>query len=166
MGAESRFNYSAVGDAVNIAARIESACKSVSFDILVSDRTASTLSDYALLYAGALELKGKSGRTNVYAVVGDDHVGRAPEFKELLKFHEELLRSLQYHRADEPAVSDPEVLEKIARWPALQEFYAAVLKRRDHFAAKSAMAIGRSDIAPTARPAESPLATSTVLGVP
>jgi hypothetical protein len=63
-------------------------------------------------------------------------------------------------------VSDPEVLEKIARWPALQEFYAAVLKRREHFVAKPAMAIGRSDISPTARPAESPLATSTVLGVP
>ena len=29
MGAESRFNYSAVGDAVNVAARIESSCKEI-----------------------------------------------------------------------------------------------------------------------------------------
>ena len=41
MGAETRFNYSAVGDAVNVAARIESACKEVDFDILVSESTAS-----------------------------------------------------------------------------------------------------------------------------
>jgi adenylate cyclase len=54
MGAESRFNYSAVGDAVNVAARIESACKDVGFDILVSASTAATLASYALLDAGAL----------------------------------------------------------------------------------------------------------------
>ena len=43
MGAESRFNYSAVGDAVNIAARIESSCKEVGFDILVTESTASLI---------------------------------------------------------------------------------------------------------------------------
>ncbi len=36
MGAETRFNYSAVGDAVNVAARIESSCKEIGFDILIS----------------------------------------------------------------------------------------------------------------------------------
>ena len=61
MGAESRFNYSAVGDAVNIAARIEFSCKEVGFDILVSESTASLLTGFALLEAGALALKGKSG---------------------------------------------------------------------------------------------------------
>ena len=63
MGAETRFNYSAVGDAVNIAARIESACKEVGFDILVSEATATSLTRHAMLDAGALSLKGKSGRT-------------------------------------------------------------------------------------------------------
>ena len=61
MGAQTRFNYSAVGDAVNIAARIESACKEVGFDILVSEATATSLTRHALLDAGALNLKGKSG---------------------------------------------------------------------------------------------------------
>ena len=37
MGAETRFNYSAVGDVVNVASRVESAAKHVSFDILVSE---------------------------------------------------------------------------------------------------------------------------------
>ena len=53
MGAEARFNYSAVGDAVNVAARIESCCKEVGFDVLVSESTAASLTGFALLDAGA-----------------------------------------------------------------------------------------------------------------
>ncbi len=41
MGSLRRFNYSAVGDAVNISARIESASKSFGTDILVSEDTAT-----------------------------------------------------------------------------------------------------------------------------
>ncbi len=75
MGAETRFNYSAVGDAVNIAARIEDprARRSAS-DILVSESTANLLPAWALLEAGALGLKGKSTRTRLFAVVGDERL--------------------------------------------------------------------------------------------
>ncbi len=62
MGAKTRFNYSAVGDAVNVAARLESCCKDVGFDILISDSTARMQSGAALLEAGAVPLKGKSSR--------------------------------------------------------------------------------------------------------
>ena len=95
MGAETRFNYSAVGDAVNIAARIETCCKEVGFDILVSESTAATLSGYALLDAGALELRGRKGRNRCYAVVGDQAVAASPEFQELARVHAALVESLR-----------------------------------------------------------------------
>ena len=63
MGAEVHFNYSAVGDTVNIAARIEAACKDVSYDVLISDSTAATVPGMALLEAGALSLRGRRSRT-------------------------------------------------------------------------------------------------------
>ena len=37
MGSEKRFNYSAMGDVVNVAARIEGLCKEVGADILASE---------------------------------------------------------------------------------------------------------------------------------
>jgi adenylate cyclase len=133
MGAESRFNYSAVGDAVNMASRIESSCKTVAFDILISERTASSLPNYALLEAGALELKGKSGRTPVYAVVGDDRVRQSPEFVELIEWHTKFVQSLQAHGANIRNLEHADVQKVWHTWPSLQEFYIAILERQKHF---------------------------------
>ena len=91
MGAETRFNYSAVGDTVNVAARIESACKEVGFDILVSENTAEQRSHYAVLEAGALALKGKSSRTRIFAIIGDGRLAASPEFRDLKNIHAQMI---------------------------------------------------------------------------
>ena len=76
IGAENRFNYSAVGDSVNTTARIESMCKDVGFDILVSGATAERLTGFAMLEAGSRSLKGKSAKTALYLLVGDEELAR------------------------------------------------------------------------------------------
>ena len=94
MGAETRFNYSAVGDAVNVAARIEASCKEVGFDILDLGETARQL-NAALLDAGTIGLKGKSDRTRLFAVVGDEPLAKSPEFAELEHLHGQLVEALR-----------------------------------------------------------------------
>jgi adenylate cyclase len=133
MGAETRFNYSAVGDAVNIAARIEAACKDVCFDILVSERTASLLPDCALLEAGALTLKGKSSRTNLFAVVGDERLARSNEFDELRALHGQLVEAL---KARSPATRRIVAAAKVRAadlMSGLREFYGRISRRAEHF---------------------------------
>jgi len=87
MGAEARFNYSAVGDAVNVASRIESSCKSVRYDILVSADTAERCPDFAFLDGGGLPLKGRRGRMHVFAVVGDQAMKQSEPFAEAVSAH-------------------------------------------------------------------------------
>ncbi|SFU11109.1 adenylate/guanylate cyclase domain-containing protein [Mesorhizobium sp. YR577] len=133
MGAEARFNYSAVGDAVNVASRIESACKMVSFDILVSETTAQALAGYALLNAGALVLRGKSDRTNVYAVVGDEQVAASQEFADLTLVHERLVQALRSRSAGSRRIAIAAKVKAVRLPAGLQEFYDRISRRSDQF---------------------------------
>ncbi|MFJ6333818.1 CHASE2 domain-containing protein [Rhizobium sp. NPDC092011] len=135
MGAETRFNYTAVGDAVNIAARIESACKDINFDILISEATASLLPDYALLEAGALTLKGKSMRSKLFAVVGDARLAESADFVELRAVHRQLVAALRTRSASSrKLVSAAKSNAQIATTGLLHEFYSQISRRARHFA--------------------------------
>lgn len=139
MGAETRFNYTAVGDAVNIAARIESACKDINFDILVSEPTAGLLPDCALLEAGALTLKGKSMRTKLFAVVGDERVARSAGFAELQATHRQLVNALRTRSASSrKLISAAKLKAQAAATGLLQGFYSHISRRGGHFADETA----------------------------
>ena len=133
MGAETHFNYSAVGDTVNVAARIETACKDVCFDILISESTANRAPQYALLEAGDLPLKGKSTRTQTFAVIGDDHVAASAEFHDLKTIHQQMIAALA---SRSPAIRKllRAVKLKGAELPVnLTEFYRRISHRTEHF---------------------------------
>lgn len=66
VGTQSRLNYSAVGDTVNTAARIEAACKDFATDILVSGNTARLLPQFRTRLAGEVHLRGKSHADEVF----------------------------------------------------------------------------------------------------
>lgn len=61
MGSETRFDYSALGDAVNLASRLESETKTVGVPLLIGASTAAALGDrFALADLGAIGVKGKA----------------------------------------------------------------------------------------------------------
>ena len=67
MGSESRFDYTAIGDAVNTAARLESATKEVGVDLLIGESTAQ-FTKFELRLISTIKVKGKADALDVYTV--------------------------------------------------------------------------------------------------
>ena len=65
MGSATRFDYTAIGDAVNTAARLESATKSEGVNVLIGANTAHAVQE-GLRYHNDISVKGKKEGLKVY----------------------------------------------------------------------------------------------------
>lgn len=73
VGAEKRFNYSALGDAVNLASRLESATKECGVDVVIGETTASRIgARIALREIGIIHVKGKAEEVRVFTLASPD----------------------------------------------------------------------------------------------
>ncbi len=84
-------NAEIIGDAVNVASRVETACKQVGWPILLTQTTATACKAMALLEAGSITLKGKAQPATLYALVGDETLARTKEWQALERRHKELI---------------------------------------------------------------------------
>mgnify|MGYP003135434853 CR=1 FL=1 len=68
MGSDTRFDYSAIGDAVNTAARLESSTKEAGVNILIGENTAKNCK-FKLKSLKPIKVKGKEQYLNIYTTI-------------------------------------------------------------------------------------------------
>lgn len=133
MGLETRFDYSALGDTVNVASRVESSCKEMGYDLLITSSTRDAVPDFAILEAGAIALKGKSDRVVLHLLVGGPELAKSGSFKLLRATHGEALAALRDGRDATGAIAECLALAQQVE-PGLRTFYSKLAARRADFA--------------------------------
>ena len=121
MGSDQRFDYSVLGDAVNLAARLEGQSKNYGALIVVGETTQAAVADaFAFLELDLIAVKGKSEAVRIFALMGDAQKAGDPEFTALREAHERMLTA---YRAGDWDGAQAALNTCLDRPDAIQELY-------------------------------------------
>jgi len=91
MGSEQHQAYSAIGDTVNIASRLEGLSRVYDLDIVMGEETARHVQDFALLELDEVRVKGREAPLRVFTALGDENNAATHLFATLAASHVAML---------------------------------------------------------------------------
>jgi adenylate cyclase len=132
LGSTLRFDYSAIGDEVNVASRLEGASKFFGVDIIASQSTRAEAPNFAWLEIDRVLLKNKVRATAVFVLVGDAQYALTRAFIDLSALHDRMLtayRARKFQMARDLAIDAARAAPK--EIVGLYDFYQ---RRFEHLA--------------------------------
>ena len=91
MGSEQRFDYSVLGDTVNLASRLESQSKTYGVTIVIAEDTRTEAPELAALELDMIRVKGKTRPVRIFTLIGDAALGASAGFKLWQAAHDRVL---------------------------------------------------------------------------
>ncbi|MFL6833630.1 MAG: CHASE2 domain-containing protein [Xanthobacteraceae bacterium] len=94
MGSDFRFNYSVLGDTVNVASRLEARTKDYRIPIVIGAQTEQQAKEkFATMEIDRIQVKGKTEPETVFTVLGHAELRQDPNFQQLRELTAGMLRS-------------------------------------------------------------------------
>ena len=126
LGSKYLFNYSVMGDPVNLASRLEAQTRTYGVEIIVSETTRNAATGFAFLELDLIAVKGKTEAVRIFALLGTEAVAQTEQFRQLTETHGRFLAAYRAQRWGEARD-----LIKACRplWNGLGELYDLYARR-------------------------------------
>ena len=133
MGSEQRFDYSALGDAVNLASRLEAQSKTYGVTIVVANDTLTAVPELAALELDLIRVKGKARPVRIFTVLGESDLAASPAFRTWRAAHDRLLACYRARQWEKALSAIAEA--RNAAGGTMPAFYDLYAERIRHFSA-------------------------------
>lgn len=100
MGSDQRFDYSVLGDDVNLASRLEGQSKNYDAVVILSGATAGQVPQLATLLIDRIRVKGKHQAVEIYTLLGDETTSQQTDFFTLKTQFHAMLTAYQHQQWD------------------------------------------------------------------